>query len=420
MDFPGKLYRSPDTIRPLYSSCLLRFTTRLGCLLLLLFLFDRAAAQENLPEPAPGKKMEWLKVQGYVQLRYNELFETNPDLGCEQCDKSWGNDMGLFIRRMRFSITAQVTPRLSLTVQPDISGLLEPGDAVQLRDLYIEYDLDKKSRFRTRLGQTRVPFGFENLQSTRNRIPLDRNDAVNSAFINERDWGLFLYYTPEALQSRFKERTDNGLKGTGDFGLVSLGIFQGQSTPEDFNKNKHLVARVAYPFAVGTQLVETSLQAYTGTYTIAKDKLTKGVAYRPDRSYPDRRVAGAVVLSPKPFGVQMEYNVGTGPEFDPASGAVRSRQLKGGYVLLSYLLPIRQQLLYPYVRLQQYDGAKKHEQDARRYQVKELETGIEWHISPYVDVVAAYTFSNRRFEDFRLPANDQAGSLLRVQLQVGF
>jgi hypothetical protein len=37
----------------------------------------------------------------------------------------------------------------------------------------------KKISFKSR--QSKVPFGFENLQSSQNRLTLDRNDALNSA-----------------------------------------------------------------------------------------------------------------------------------------------------------------------------------------------------------------------------------------------
>jgi hypothetical protein len=46
---------------------------------------------------------------------------------------------------------------------------------------------DAKKEYRVRIGQSKVPYGFENLQSSQNRLTLDRNDALNSAVVNERD-----------------------------------------------------------------------------------------------------------------------------------------------------------------------------------------------------------------------------------------
>lgn len=400
---------------------------KIFCLLNLLGMQEILPAQSDSTASrgsgAPEKeerKWDWIDIKGYTQLRYNELFETNPNLECEQCDKSWGTGVGLYFRRMRFSVDMKLLPRLSFTVQPDIAGLIEGGAAVQLRDLYFEYGFDKKNQLRARLGQTRVPYGHENIQSTRNRIPLDRNDALNSAFINERDWGLFLYWTPERFQRKFEARAENGLKGTGDYGIFSLGVFQGQSTLRDLNRSKHVVVRAAYPLDAGSQLMEFAVQGYWGKYTIAAEKMTSGVRTNATRTYPDRRVAVSTVLFPKPFGVQAEYNWGVGPEFTHATGTITKQPLWGGYVLANYRLPMGKQLLYPYVRVQHFDGAKKHERDARHYIVKELEIGADWQISRYVEMIGAFTLSNRKFEDFRLPDNNQRGSLARLQLQVGF
>jgi hypothetical protein len=72
------------------------------------------------------------------------------------------------------------------------------------------------------------------------------------------------------------------------------------------------------------------------------------------------------------------------------------------------------------VRYQYYDGGKKHERDARSYTVKETEIGVEWQPIKNFEFVAAYTFSDRRFEDGLKPDNHQDGSLLRLQLQFNY
>jgi hypothetical protein len=40
---------------------------------------------------------------------------------------------------------------------------------------------DAKKRISVRVGYSKVLFGFENMQSSQNRLTLDRNDALNSA-----------------------------------------------------------------------------------------------------------------------------------------------------------------------------------------------------------------------------------------------
>lgn len=94
-----------------------------------------------------SKKWDWVDISGYTQLRYNELFETNPNLECEQCDKSWGTGVGLYFRRLRFSFDFHLNPQLTFTIQPDFGGLIEGGTPVTLRDMYFEYRFDKKKNF---------------------------------------------------------------------------------------------------------------------------------------------------------------------------------------------------------------------------------------------------------------------------------
>jgi phosphate-selective porin len=77
-------------------------------------------------------------------------------------------------------------------------------------------------------------------------------------------------------------------------------------------------------------------------------------------------------------------------------------------------------VFYPYTRLQQYDGGKKHELDARRHNVNEVEIGLEWQINKNFEFTTAYTISERRFEDSKLRNNVQRGQLLRLQAQLNF
>ncbi|MBK8846827.1 MAG: hypothetical protein IPO27_09905 [Bacteroidetes bacterium] len=51
--------------------------------------------------PAKKNWFESVNVRGYTQVRYNRLLETNSSLGCESCDRSWGDGGSVFIRRMR-------------------------------------------------------------------------------------------------------------------------------------------------------------------------------------------------------------------------------------------------------------------------------------------------------------------------------
>lgn len=396
-----------------------------GLLFLLATQAHGQAPDTTKRAPAPAKKwFETFAIRGYVQARYNRLLETNPDLTCEQCDRSWGNNGGFFLRRIRIIFFGQLHERVYFYIQPDFASAPSGSTSLnfgQLRDAYMDLGLDKASQFRLRVGQSKVPFGFENMQSSQNRLPLDRADALNSALSNERDLGAFLYWAPTAVRQRFSMLVREGLKGSGDYGVVGLGAFNGQTANRpELNNQRHVVARVSYPLPLGRHIIEPSLQAYTGRYVIAADQLSTGVKRRSDLSYPDQRVAASFVLYPQPFGVQAEYNVGRGPEFNPRTDSIETRSLHGGYVLLNYRLRYQQQQFFSFVRAQYYNGGKKHERDARSYTVREAELGVEWQPLPSFELVAMYTLSSRRFEDFQKPDNQQSGGLLRLQAQLNF
>ncbi|MCC2547842.1 OprO/OprP family phosphate-selective porin [Hymenobacter sp. BT175] len=352
------------------------------------------------------------------------MFQTNPDLQCEQCDRSWGGNGGFSLRRVRIILYGQLHERVYFYLQPDFASSLSGSSSLNaglLRDAYMDLGLDKASQFRVRIGQSKVPYGFENMQSSQNRLPLDRSDALNSALSNERDMGAFFYWAPTAVRKRFSSLVKDGLKGSGDYGVLGIGAFNGQTANRpELNNQRHVVARLTYPLVLGKQIIEPALQAYTGTYVVNRDQLSAGVKHRTDLSYADQRAAATLVLYPQPFGIQAEYNVGRGPEFNPATDSIETRRLHGGYILLNYRLQYRQQQLYPFLRLQYYEGGKKHERDARSYSVREAELGVEWQPFSSFELVTMYTLSSRRFEDFQKQNNRQRGGLLRLQAQINF
>ena len=144
---------------------------------------------------AASKWYDKLQIRGYTQFRYNRLLETNPDLKCEQCDRSWGENGGFFFRRIRIIFYGDIHERVYLYIQPDFASApsATTQQFAQIRDAYIDVALTKDKSFRLRFGQSKVPYGFENMQSSQNRTPLDRNDALNSAVSNERDVATFFF-----------------------------------------------------------------------------------------------------------------------------------------------------------------------------------------------------------------------------------
>ncbi len=371
----------------------------------------------------PKKWYDNFSIRGYLQIRYNRLLETNEKLGCEQCDRSWGKDGGFFMRRMRIILFGQVSKNVYFYIQPDFASSPSSDRLhfAQIRDAYFDVGVDNDNEFRFRIGQSKVPYGFENMQSSQNRIPLDRNDALNSAVSNERDMGVFFYWAPKEKRKLFSSLVNDGLKGSGDYGVFAFGAYNGQTANNlELNNEPHIVSRLTYPFKYKSQIVEIGVQAYTGKWVMPKANLSNGVKTNSSLMYLDQRIAGTFVLYPKPFGVQAEYTIGEGPEFNKLTKSIEVMPLHGGYVTLSYLAKLKKQTLIPFIRYQYYKGGKKHERDARSYYVNDIEIGGEWQVNKNFELVMNYTISKRQYEDFGNQDNYQSGNLLRIQAQVNF
>jgi Phosphate-selective porin O and P len=366
---------------------------------------------------------ETFSIRGYAQVRYNRLLETNENLKCDQCDRSIGKDGGFALRRGRIILSGNIANNVYFYIQPDFGSATGTTQNIfQLRDAYFDVSFDKKKEYRLRIGQSKVPFGFENMQSSQNRLPLDRNDALNSAVSNERDLGAFFYWAPKAKRELFASVVADNYKGSGDYGVAAFGLYNGQTANRaEANRNLHAVARFSYPFKIKNQIIEPGIQAYTGKYVLPVELRSATTKAANNFEFNDSRIATSLIVYPKPFGIQAEYNWGEGPQYNPTKDSIETRNLKGGYVTLTYRALLKNgMVLFPFTRLQQYEGGKKHEQDARSYNVKEIEMGAEWQVNKNFEFTASYVLSERRFEDAKTKNNLQKGNFMRLQAQVNF
>ena len=212
-----------------------------------------------------------------------------------------------------------------------------------MRDWYADLFLTQNKEWRIRAGQSKVPYGFENLQSSQNRLALDRNDALNSAVSNERDFGFFLYYAPTHVRERFRRLVDSGLKGSGDYGMLGFGVYNGQTANQaERNDDKHMIVRAAYPYEFSNgQVLEVGASAYRGMFNVTKAPVVPvggGAAVTPvgNNNIRDQRVAAYFVLYPQPFGLQAEYTYGEGPQLSADRRSIDQSDLYGGYVQAMY------------------------------------------------------------------------------------
>lgn len=378
------------------------------------------------------KWYERISLRGYTQFRYNY------GLGGEGYglrspgDRFVGNNQGFGIRRARIVLSGELHERLSIYLQQDLASI--PSGSTtrnfgQLRDAYADVYLDKQREYRIRVGQSKVPFGWENLQSSQNRLALDRADALNSAARDERDIGLFLYYTPQEIRGRFQDLVKSGLKGSGDYGVFGLGIYNGQGANRPERNNRpHAVVHLTYPFKLSNgQYVEVGADAYTGRFKIATQtvKLPNGTTVTPvDRSSPDgaidQRIAVHAIYYPQPFGLQAEWTMGRGPQLDMINGIIGTRPLRGGYVQAMYKVdhPTLGTLI-PYAKWQSYWGTSKFDTNSPQMRVNELEIGAEWQPFSALKLTAAYA-QMQRTNLADAPYRTVKGNLVRFQLQANY
>lgn len=396
-----------------------------GLLTVVMLQFFFSAQAQSTSSPKEIKRWyETISLRGYMQVRYNRLMETNPKLKCEQCDRSWGENGSFMLRRGRLIFSGNIKENIFFYIQPDFaSSAGSTGNIVQLRDAYFDFGFDKKNEFRLRVGQSKVPFGFENMQSSQNRLPLDRADGLNSAVSNERDLGAFFYWAPQKARKLYAGFVSNNEKGSGDYGVFAFGVYNGQTANRpELNNNLHVVSRLSIPIKIGNQYIEPGVQGYIGKYVVPNENRSAAVKSVKSFEFNDKRFAGSFILYPRPLGIQAEYNVGQGPRFNPGRDSIETTSLSGGYATISYKImgKRKDEVFFPFTRIQSYNGGKKHELDARTYHVREMETGVEWQFNKNFELTISYVLSHRRFEDSRLKSNDQKGRLLRIQAQINF
>lgn len=455
-----------------------------------------------------------ISIRGYTQMRYTNFLQNADSYndGVYWADNSARPRSNFLIRRMRLIFSGDVSEHLYVYIQPDFASTppggfsnaatfaatgataasspsttiltaampgnvwsyYNPGAAyspwgnqigsysnatghfAQLRDAYADIYFDHDKEFRVRAGQSKVPYGFTNMQSSQNRLTLDRPDALNTATRDERDLGLYFYYTPKEMRHLFRDLVKNNLKGSGDYGMFAFGVYNGQGANRvELNKDLHLVSRFTYPYVFESgQVVEASIQGYTGKvmpYTSAirpsfgmatnqagymptpqmaswgsslipyvngpgynnlgnyrlgnypSSSISSTTGYYPScangcQGIQDSRVAITGVIYPQPFGVQAEWNWGVSPGLNGSQTAITKQNINGGYALVNYKYEDKDFGLgtfFPYVQYQYFNGYSKYETNAPQNRVNEWDIGIEYQPLPEVELTASYNKSDR-------------------------
>lgn len=388
-----------------------------------------ASAPAPVPATAPAKSKAWydrLTLRGYTQMRYNAFLSGDDTAPAgvsrlRSVHDSSISDRGSFsLRRVRLIVQGDISDRVSLYLQPDFAtavnnqaGSERREGFVQLRDAYADVFLDKAKSFRVRFGQSKVPYGWENMQSSSNRLTIDRSDAINSAVPSERDLGIVAYYTPPSVQKIWDELTHDGQKLFGNYGAFGVGVFNGQGINKtEQNRGLMKVALATWPFEIGDQVVEFGGSAMMND---VQPELRSGVIS--PVAYKDNRVGLHAMLYPKPFGIQAEWNWGKGPEYDVATQSIQTKNLQGGYVQAMMRLPTENLgSMMPYGRWQHYRGGWKAGTNAPRLETDEFELGVEWQPWKALEFTFAYARMKRAEADERRTGRAE-GNLIRTQVQ---
>ncbi|WP_156457919.1 porin [Sphingomonas sp. Leaf412] len=391
-------------------------------------------AQVSVPAPAtPPKKEAWydrLTLRGYTQLRFSEFLsgDRTAPAGVSRLrsvhDSGIGDGTNLTLRRVRLVLQGDISDDVSLYLQPDFATNVSNQTAGerregfgQLRDAYVDAFLDDAHRFRLRFGQSKVPYGWENMQSSSNRLTLDRSDAINSAVPGERDLGIVAYYTPTRVDRVWKRLADDGQKLFGNYGAFALALYNGQGINRtETNDSLMTVAMATWPFeldALGDGFAGQVLEVgAAGLRNRINPELGSGGTS--DVSFADERFGIHAILYPQPLGFQAEWNWGRGPEYDRAQGRIVTGPLNGGYVQSMLRLPGSK--LMPYGRWQHYRGGWKALPDAPRLETDEFEIGLEWQPVPPLELTVAFARMHRLEADPDREGRAE-GNLIRTQLQ---
>jgi hypothetical protein len=392
-----------------------------------------AAKQASAVSSALSKdslKKDWfgkMSIRGYVQTRYTKVMNDTegtdvggaaPNLNnrlASPTEPNIAERESFFMRRARMIFSGDVHDHLYLYAQLDWQAGVNSGyseslaSGLQTRDMYGDISLDQDKEHRFRIGISKVPYGFVNLQSSQNRLSIERPEALNSAVEGERDLGVYYMWANKTARERFRDLVRLGLKGSGDYGVFTVGGYNGQGLNKyDSNRNLHTVMRMAYPFQLESgQYFELGLGGYQGKFVVAPS------AAKNAEQFTDRRVAANFVWYPQPFGMEAEWTYGEGPEsiidYD-AEGRGRFRNLKtgtnryanplittenlhGGYVLFNYKADTDYGTVIPFTRWSYFDGARKFVANAPSQNVNELDIGIEYQPWPCFEVSLVYSKS---------------------------
>ncbi|MBN8419055.1 MAG: porin [Verrucomicrobia bacterium] len=372
------------------------------------------------------KWYERLKMKGYLQVRAESVMHEDGGQLFVQNDAFANDQSSIGVRRGRMAFSGDLTNHVYLYFQADLFGGVNGNGGVQARDYYADVSLDPAREHRVRMGLSKVPYGYATMQSSQNRLALERPEAISTAVEGERDFGIYYMYAPYEIRERFKSLVKMGLRGSGDYGMIAFGAYSGQGINKpDTNGQPHWVARVTYPFEFDNgQFLELGIQGYAGKFNTTTAAIpgvgTPSNGNGGNRGFTDARVGISAVLYPQPFGIETEWNWGKGPQLSNDMRTITSSSLSGGYVQANYRhVFANQKELIPFARWQTYNGGRKFAVNAPKDKVNEVGFGFRFIPYPELELTAMFMHGMRTNTNVA-PYNNVNYDYLGVQAQVNF
>ena len=401
---------------------------------------EQAAIVNLRSGPKEAAWYEKMSIDGYTQVRHTEQLNDKAYLtGGLPADRSVDANQNLVIRRGRFKISGDFG-RVFLYTQFDVSASVDSGTrgnlGYQTRDIYADIALDEAKEHRIRIGVSKVPYGWVNLQSSQNRLQMERPEALNSAVEGERDQGIYYMYANTEDRALFKSLVKDGYKGSGDYGVFTAGFYSGAGLNRaDNNGEVHSVIRLSKPWVSASgQMYEAGIGGYagrfkvtTGAAAIDATAMENAVKNQADKrnfndGFVDRRAAATFIMYPQPWGIEAEWTAGQGPQMNDARNNINVESLHGGYIMVNYRHKYGEQSEFlPYVRWNYFDGARKFGTNATKMVVNEIDLGFEWQWRKEVELQLQYTLADERTNSSSSNPLIIAGSRrLALQLQFNY
>jgi len=215
-------------------------------------LEQQLAESKKAPPAAPTTDADALKarnasrfqVSGYAQLRFT-------DIGSQASDRTAGNVTDFQVARFRPRFNYQMDRHFLASLQLNATTRGAATANVTARDAYLEYGNTGRTGYYARMGQQKIPFGWEVFrEGDEVRAALERARVFGILFPDDRDIGFTLANVPKNPHTP----------------VVALGVVNGDGINHtDGDKPKSFAANAIVPLGSHNVLGGS---VYSGTTTV--------------------------------------------------------------------------------------------------------------------------------------------------------